>query len=70
MSAWRDIGFFLTGILVVSGFALPIVLYHADIIRAVVPLVLSILGGVIVYSSILLFFHFFLHSKDEGVDSF
>jgi hypothetical protein len=34
-SVWKDMGYFLTGFLIVSGLALPIALYSATIVRCV-----------------------------------
>lgn len=60
---FKDMGYFLTGLLVVSGFALPAVLAHADVIN-VGALFLAIAGGLIVYASIIVYIHFF-HAKPK-----
>lgn len=57
----------LTGFLLVSGAALPIVFYHSRIIEFG-SLVMSICGGVIVYSDIIAFIWFFSESEEESDD--
>lgn len=62
MRSRRDalhIGAFLTGALIVCGLALPAVLAHAGVIRPEA-LLLCTIGGVIVYSSVLVYVHSFL----------
>jgi len=63
---FKDLGFFLTGALVISGFGLPAVLAHAQLIQ-IPALLLGIGGGIIVYASIIVYIHFF-HTKPK--DSF
>lgn len=53
-SAYTDFGHFLTGILVVAGLALPLVLSHAHII-APAACWMSIAGGVLIYGTILVY---------------
>eukprot|EP01112_Ceratiomyxa_fruticulosa_P009929 TRINITY_DN2608_c0_g2_i1.p1 TRINITY_DN2608_c0_g2~~TRINITY_DN2608_c0_g2_i1.p1 ORF type:complete len:128 (-),score=24.33 TRINITY_DN2608_c0_g2_i1:91-474(-) len=63
-SGIKDLGYFLTGFLVVSGFGIPIVLAHAEIIQ-LAALLMSLAGGLIVYGTILVYLHFF-HGKEEN----
>eukprot|EP01117_Protostelium_nocturnum_P002787 TRINITY_DN1370_c0_g1_i1.p1 TRINITY_DN1370_c0_g1~~TRINITY_DN1370_c0_g1_i1.p1 ORF type:complete len:133 (-),score=41.17 TRINITY_DN1370_c0_g1_i1:78-476(-) len=63
-STWKDLGFFLTGALVVSGFALPAVLAHSHII-ANNALIMAIAGGVIVYGTLLFYIHKF-HPEEQN----
>jgi hypothetical protein len=60
----RDTGYFLTGALVVSGFGVLAVLRHANKIETPA-MVLAMMGGLIVYATILLWLHFFHNRKDE-----
>mmetsp|Transcript_18878 Transcript_18878/g.26391 ORF Transcript_18878/g.26391 Transcript_18878/m.26391 type:complete len:135 (+) Transcript_18878:95-499(+) len=62
-SGWKGVGYFLTGVCIVSGFALPLVLAHVDVInfRA---LLLSLAGGIIVYVAMLVFLHKFLPKSE------
>jgi len=64
---WVDTGYFITGFLVVSGFGVPGVLTHADIINDKA-FILSLFGGLIVYGSILLYIHFFHSKKEDDFD--
>ena len=61
---WKNSGYFLTSFFLVGGFAIPLILYHADKITKVYPLVLSIVGGLIVYVTVLIYLHIF-HGKTE-----
>ncbi|KAJ8589602.1 vacuolar protein sorting 55 protein [Rhizopogon salebrosus TDB-379] len=47
-----DLGRFLTSIVVVTGFALPVVLTHSEVVRPGA-CVMSIIGGALVYGTIL-----------------
>ncbi|EFY87277.1 Vacuolar protein sorting-associated protein 55 [Metarhizium acridum] len=58
-----DLGRFLTGFLVVMGMALPVVLAHSDLIR-VEAMVMSIVGGLLIYGTIISFSLFF-HEEQE-----
>jgi len=60
---FKDMGYFLTAVLLVSGFALPSVLAHCNVI-VVGALLLSLGGGVIVFASLIAYIHFF-HKQDE-----
>ncbi|PRP74814.1 hypothetical protein PROFUN_00685 [Planoprotostelium fungivorum] len=62
-SSYKDMGYFLTGALVISGFALPAVLAHAQIIE-IAPLAMSIVGGLIVYATILYYIRRF-HPEEQ-----
>jgi len=62
-------GNFISGFLVISGLAIPTVLYHGEMFDNEnhpdwMPLVLSISGGVVVYSSIFAYLHFY-HNRSE-----
>ncbi|KAJ3033341.1 Vacuolar protein sorting-associated protein 55 [Rhizophlyctis rosea] len=54
-----ETGYFLTAIFVVSGFGIPIVLEHANQITQPA-MFLSILGGLMIYFTILGYMHFFV----------
>lgn len=56
-------GYFLTGIFVVSGFALPAVLAHVGSLKYEA-MGLSIAGGLIVYGTILGYLHKFYIKED------
>ncbi|UQC82473.1 vacuolar protein sorting 55 [Colletotrichum lupini] len=53
-SAVLDLGRFCTGFMVVMGIALPIVLAHSDLIQ-VEAMVMSIIGGLLIYGTIISF---------------
>ncbi|KAG0128203.1 vacuolar protein sorting 55, partial [Tuber indicum] len=58
-----DFGRFLTGFFVVMGIALPVLLAHSGII--VVPaMVMSIIGGLLIYGTIISFTMFFQEDSD------
>ncbi|KAL1921834.1 uncharacterized protein VTP21DRAFT_10476 [Calcarisporiella thermophila] len=59
-----DLGYFLTGMLILSGLGLPFVLSHAEIL-SVPAVIMSALGGLIVYSTIIVYTHYFAHEGDE-----
>eukprot|EP01119_Soliformovum_irregulare_P002504 TRINITY_DN12754_c0_g1_i1.p1 TRINITY_DN12754_c0_g1~~TRINITY_DN12754_c0_g1_i1.p1 ORF type:complete len:134 (+),score=35.46 TRINITY_DN12754_c0_g1_i1:43-444(+) len=61
---FRDMGFFLTGAIVISGFGLPAVLTHSEIIRWEA-LLLAIAGGLIVYVTLLVYIHLFHTKKSD-----
>ncbi|KAG8954634.1 Vacuolar protein sorting-associated protein 55 [Tulasnella sp. 424] len=63
-SAAVDLGRFLTSIIVVTGFALPLVLAHAEVIRHTAAL-MSIVGGGLVYGTILSYSQVFKQEEDE-----
>ncbi|OAA41710.1 Vacuolar protein sorting 55 superfamily [Metarhizium rileyi] len=62
-AAVLDLGRFFTGFLVVMGMALPVVLAHSDLIR-VEAMIMSIVGGLLIYGTIISFSMFF-HEEQE-----
>jgi len=64
--AFSDWGNFLTGVLVVAGLGVPIILAHVQIIR-VEGLITAICGGIVVMASICIYLWKFhrIHSDDE-----
>ncbi|EGW34349.1 uncharacterized protein SPAPADRAFT_135453 [Spathaspora passalidarum NRRL Y-27907] len=54
-----------TGFLIVSGVALPLMFYHCKLIE-VGALIMSIIGGLIVYIDIVVFIWFFSHEEEEN----
>ncbi|KDN39397.1 vacuolar protein sorting 55 [Tilletiaria anomala UBC 951] len=62
-SAFVDFGNFLTALMVVSGFALPLTLAHAGVITGTACL-MSVSGGALVYGTILAYSGFFAESED------
>ncbi|EGC32882.1 hypothetical protein DICPUDRAFT_37634, partial [Dictyostelium purpureum] len=63
----HDVGLFLTGFLIASGFAIPCILAHSDIISTKA-LGFSIGGGVIVYATIIAFLWYFNREDEENKD--
>ncbi|KAF8590612.1 vacuolar protein sorting 55 [Ramaria rubella] len=63
-SAAVDLGRFITAITVVTGFALPLILAHAEIIRPAA-CAMSIVGGGLVYGTILLYSVAFKEDSEE-----
>jgi len=63
-SGIKDLGYFLTGFLVISGFGIPAVLAHSQIIP-LAAMGLALAGGLIVYATILVYLHFF-HNQEEN----
>ena len=61
---FKDLGFFLTGALVITGFGIPAVLAHSDVIT-IGALFLALAGGIIVYVSLIVYIHFFHTKKDD-----
>jgi len=59
-----DVGRFITAFIVVSGFALPLVLAHAEVIHNTAA-VMSIVGGGLVYGTILSYSQVFKQDNDE-----
>ncbi|KAJ1956969.1 Vacuolar protein sorting-associated protein 55 [Dispira parvispora] len=53
-----DVGRFITAIFIVSGFGLPLVLAHADIITHAA-MVMSVCGGLLVYGTIIVYLYIF-----------
>lgn len=58
---------FTTGFLLVSGILLPLMLHHTSNI-GLGPLVMSVVGGLIVYSDIIVFIWFFSEHEDDQDD--
>lgn len=63
----EEAGKFITGLLIVSGISLPITLYHTNLI-GLGSMVMSILGGLIVYGDIIVFIWFFSEHEEENDD--
>lgn len=63
-----DFGYFCTGMLVTSGITLPLVFYHCQLINSV-SCVMSICGGLIIYSSIVIFSWFFPSSWNDDASN-
>ncbi|KAG8813730.1 Vacuolar protein sorting-associated protein 55 [Serendipita sp. 399] len=59
-----DLGRFITSIVVVSGFALPLILQHAEVIKPAASY-MSIVGGALVYGTILAYTAVFKQETDE-----
>ncbi|KAI8336266.1 vacuolar protein sorting 55 [Chlamydoabsidia padenii] len=59
-----DAGHFITGMFIVTGFCLPFVLAHAEVIT-VPAMIMSICGGVLVYGTIIAYTHFFSQQDDD-----
>ncbi len=62
-SVWKDMGYFITGFLIVSGLALPVALQQAGKI-GIGAMIMSIAGGVVLYATVAVYQHFF-SQKDE-----
>ncbi|KAG2176371.1 hypothetical protein INT43_005605, partial [Umbelopsis isabellina] len=61
-----DAGEFITGIFIVTGFCLPLVLAHSEVVSITIPaMIMSIIGGILVYGTIIAYTHFF---ANEGED--
>ncbi|EME47468.1 hypothetical protein DOTSEDRAFT_146143 [Dothistroma septosporum NZE10] len=58
-----ELGRFLTGFLVVMGIALPVVLAHCDQIQ-IPAMVMSIVGGLLIYGTIISFTMFFREQEE------
>ncbi|SMN19380.1 similar to Saccharomyces cerevisiae YJR044C VPS55 Late endosomal protein involved in late endosome to vacuole trafficking [Maudiozyma saulgeensis] len=63
-----DLGHFLTGMLVTSGIALPLVFYHCNLIGSL-SCTMSMMGGLIIYSSVVIFSWFFHSNWDNEEDT-
>lgn len=68
VSNTQDTGSFLTGVLVTSGLALPFVFYHCQLIGSL-SCIMCTLGGLIIYSSIVVFSWFFRSSWEQEDDA-
>ncbi|RVX69414.1 hypothetical protein B0A52_06477 [Exophiala mesophila] len=62
-SAWIDLGRFSTGFLVIMGIALPVLLAHTGLIQ-IPAMVMSIVGGLLIYGTIISFTQFFKEEQD------
>ncbi|ODQ77809.1 hypothetical protein BABINDRAFT_9796 [Babjeviella inositovora NRRL Y-12698] len=62
-----EFGQYVTGFLVVSGLALPLVLYHSHLIEFYAML-MSTAGGLIIYASIITFGMFFQEEEDDYME--
>ncbi|KAI9236092.1 MAG: vacuolar protein sorting 55 [Podila humilis] len=60
---YADIGYFLTGLMIVTGFCLPVVLAHAGVITAPA-MIMSIAGGLLIYGTIISYSRFFSEDED------
>jgi len=59
-----DLGRFITSIIVVTGFSMPVILAHAEVIHPAAS-VMSIVGGALVYGTILAYSAVFTQESDE-----
>ena len=64
VSTTREYGYFITGILFVTGIAIPLVLLHSDMIN-VLSTILSLIGGLMIFCSFLIYTKLFLTSNSE-----
>ncbi|KAK3945037.1 vacuolar protein sorting 55 [Diplogelasinospora grovesii] len=62
-AAVLDLGRFCTGFLVVMGIALPVILAHAQIIQ-VPAMIMSVVGGLLIYGTIISFTMFFQEEQE------
>ncbi|KIV91036.1 hypothetical protein PV10_05623 [Exophiala mesophila] len=62
-SAWIDLGRFSTGFLVIMGIALPVLLAHTGLIQ-IPAMIMSIVGGLLIYGTIISFTQFFKEEQD------
>lgn len=58
---------FITGLLIISGISLPLTLYHTNLIE-IGSMIMSIIGGLIVYSDIIVFIWFFSEEEEDNDD--
>ncbi|CAI5756152.1 unnamed protein product [Candida verbasci] len=56
---------FLTGLLIISGISLPLTFYHCGLIQFG-SMLMSIIGGLIVYGDIIIFIWFFSNEEEEN----
>lgn len=66
-SPLQEFGKYITGFLIVSGIALPLTFYHCGLIELGAT-IMSIIGGLIVYSDIIIFIWFFNTEEEEHDD--
>lgn len=62
-NVWRDMGYFITGFLIVSGLALPVALQQAGKI-GIGAMIMSIAGGVVIYATVAVYSHFFSQKEE------
>ncbi|KAK0635295.1 vacuolar protein sorting 55 [Bombardia bombarda] len=62
-AAVLDLGRFCTGFLVAMGLALPVILAHSNII-AVPAMIMSVIGGLLIYGTIISFAMFFQEEQE------
>lgn len=60
----KEIGYFITSFFVVSGFGLPLVLYHGNLIEFGA-MMLSLGGGVMIYGTVVGYIKYFTISNQE-----
>lgn len=60
-----ETGYFITSVLIISGIGLPVVLAHAEVIT-VSAMLLAFFGGILIYTTILGYSHFFGASAEEA----
>jgi len=66
-NSFKNAGYFITGVLIVSGFALPGVLAHLDLMNTKA-LFMGLAGGLVVYGAVLTYLHcFHTPSESEGM---
>ncbi|KAF9397712.1 Vacuolar protein sorting-associated protein 55 [Mortierella sp. AD011] len=61
---FADAGYFLTGLMIVTGFCLPVVLAHAGVIT-IPAMFMSISGGLLIYGTIVSYSRFFAEDGDD-----
>ncbi|KAG0000325.1 Vacuolar protein sorting-associated protein 55 [Entomortierella chlamydospora] len=61
---FADAGYFLTGLMIITGFCLPVVLAHAGVIT-VPAMFMSISGGLLIYGTIISYSRFFSEEGDD-----
>ena len=67
VSGWKDTSMFLTGFLVVTGFAMPIVFVHTKVIadKGTEAVILGMFGAALVYGSLIVYLRFFNKKEDD-----
>ncbi|KAI5963675.1 VPS55 [Candida pseudojiufengensis] len=64
-SPLQEFSKFITGLLIISGIALPLSFYHCGLIE-MGSLIMSVSGGLIVYGAIIIFIWFFSNEEEEN----
>jgi len=62
--SWKDLGYFLTSCFVMTGIGFPLCFYHWGIIPWLTML-LALVGGAIIYISLLIYYHVFAKDHNE-----